>query len=356
MKRPVLISILGLIVLLSAGLLAFLTIEGRSPPVAPEAASEGGYDRERARQEARIAVAEAEARKAEAERAALKKAASVPSFDVVRIDAEGNAVMAGKATPGATVSILDGGQVIGEVKADGHGEWVYLPEKALPTGSRELSLRVVTPEGVTQESKDVVVLVVPEHKGEKTLAVRTDREGQGGSEVLQGAAPLSSEMAVTIDAVDYDEAGKIVASGRGPEKGVVHFYMDNTFLGRVVLDDRGHWRMSPEQAASAGSHVLRADLVDAQGKVVAREEIPFTRVEVNGMPEGVRVVVQPGNNLWLLARRAYGRGHAYTVIYDANKGQIRNPDLIYPGQIFVMPKDRSEELERQREKEASRKK
>ena len=50
-----------------------------------------------------------------------------------------------------------------------------------------------------------------------------------------------------------------------------------------------------------------------------------------------RVVIQPGNNLWRIAHHTYGEGTRYTVIFDANKDQIRDPDLIYPGQIFTVP-------------------
>ncbi|MEL7488070.1 MAG: LysM peptidoglycan-binding domain-containing protein, partial [Pseudomonadota bacterium] len=50
-------------------------------------------------------------------------------------------------------------------------------------------------------------------------------------------------------------------------------------------------------------------------------------------------IVQPGNSLWRIARRAYGSGFQYTVIYEANADQIRDPDLIYPGQIFEVPED-----------------
>ena len=49
------------------------------------------------------------------------------------------------------------------------------------------------------------------------------------------------------------------------------------------------------------------------------------------------VVIQPGNNLWRISRVIYGRGIEYTVIYQANRDQIRDPDLIYPGQIFLTP-------------------
>jgi len=52
-----------------------------------------------------------------------------------------------------------------------------------------------------------------------------------------------------------------------------------------------------------------------------------------------RVVVR-GDSLWRISRSTYGRGARYSVIYKANRDQIRDPDLIYPGQIFVLPRKR----------------
>ncbi|MDE0941760.1 MAG: LysM peptidoglycan-binding domain-containing protein, partial [Alphaproteobacteria bacterium] len=43
------------------------------------------------------------------------------------------------------------------------------------------------------------------------------------------------------------------------------------------------------------------------------------------------------NSLWRIARRVYGSGVRYTVIYQANDSQIRDPDLIFPGQVFNLP-------------------
>jgi nucleoid-associated protein YgaU len=55
------------------------------------------------------------------------------------------------------------------------------------------------------------------------------------------------------------------------------------------------------------------------------------------LPKEGNVTVASGNSLWRIARRAYGNGVDYIAIYQANKGQIRNPDLIYPGQTFKLP-------------------
>lgn len=47
--------------------------------------------------------------------------------------------------------------------------------------------------------------------------------------------------------------------------------------------------------------------------------------------------VSRGDSLWRISQRALGAGQRYAVIYRANKQQIRNPNLIYPGQVIVLP-------------------
>jgi len=51
-----------------------------------------------------------------------------------------------------------------------------------------------------------------------------------------------------------------------------------------------------------------------------------------------RLHVVRGDNLWNIARAHYGEGFRFTMIFDANKDQIRDPNLIYPGQVFSLPK------------------
>nr|WP_249327822.1 LysM peptidoglycan-binding domain-containing protein [Devosia litorisediminis] len=50
-----------------------------------------------------------------------------------------------------------------------------------------------------------------------------------------------------------------------------------------------------------------------------------------------KAIIRRGDNLWTIARRVYGEGIKYTTIYEANTGQIRDPDRIYPGQVFNLP-------------------
>ena len=95
----------------------------------------------------------------------------------------------------------------------------------------------------------------------------------------------------------------------------------------------------PRTPIVPGTYTLRADQSGPDDKVTARAEIPFSRAEiVPDLVPGSFVVVQPGNSLWRLARRTYGHGTTYTLIYEANKDHIRDPDMIFPGQIFQLPK------------------
>ena len=74
----------------------------------------------------------------------------------------------------------------------------------------------------------------------------------------------------------------------------------------------------------------------------AQPAVP-TMVAVSvGSPDAQRfasgkAIIRRGDNLWTIARRVYGEGVKYTTIYEANSGQIRDPDRIYPGQVFSLP-------------------
>ena len=121
-------------------------------------------------------------------------------------------------------------------------------------------------------------------------------------------------------------------------------YIDNKIVGESTADKSRAWEVRPPASLPAGNYTLRVDQLDTAGKVASRVELPFTRVSADKVLAAsaarYRVVVQPGNSLWRIARRVYGRGMLYTVIYRANDEQIRDPDMIYPGQVFDLPETR----------------
>jgi nucleoid-associated protein YgaU len=278
-----------------------------------------------------------------------------PSFDIVRVEPSGDAVIAGRAEPGSLVILLDGEEEIGRITADETGAWVIIVKRPLDPGDHQLGLRAVMPDGSEHLSETLVIVSVPEptlevasgEAGEEQvaaaesqpLAVETQREGLSASRVLQQPedAGLRDE-ALLLNAVDYDADGFVIISGRAQPGARVVVYLDEKPLGTVVADANGHWQLAPDTPVASGLHRLRVDQVDDSGDVLARVATLFSRAELaGGFPEDRFVIVQPGNSLWRIARRTYGQGVQYSVIFQANDDQIVDPDMIFPGQIFLVP-------------------
>lgn len=273
-------------------------------------------------------------------------AADSPTFDIVRINPQGDTVMAGRAKPGTRVEIYDGDQKIGEVESDRRGEWVFVPETPLAPGNRRLTLVMRDKDGTATPSSSDVLVVVPERgQGGQIMAMRVPKEGQPGSiEILQRPADESLPTAgesqkFSVDAVDYDAEGKLEIVGKAPPGALVQLYLDNQFLGRSKTDDRGQWSLKPAKPVGPGNYQLRADQIEEDGKVVARAEVHFARSQpLQDVKPGSLVVVRDGNSLWRIARSTYGDGLKYTSIFEANRDQIKDADLIFPGQVFKLPK------------------
>jgi nucleoid-associated protein YgaU len=315
-----------------------------------------------------------------------------PRFDVVRVGARGSAVVAGRAAPGAEVILLaDNGRELGRARADRRGEFVILPAEALPPGAMELSLRARLGDQ-EMAGPDTVVLIVPDtapqiaeaprpapttepsasaqaqaaerpaQQAQAAPAAPAERPAQaqapaptgplavlipGRSEaaaprllqVPEPAPPTGTAPRLGIDSVEYDQSGSMRFAGGATPGARLRLYVDDQHIGEAVADALGRWVFQPESQPSIGRHRLRVDqLSPTDGRVLARAEVPFQREELPAEAFAEqRIVVQPGNNLWRIARATYGRGIRFTVIYQANKEQIADPNKIYPGQVFTLP-------------------
>jgi nucleoid-associated protein YgaU len=275
-----------------------------------------------------------------------------PSFDVVKVGPTGTAVIAGRAEPGSKVIVRDGDKVIGEVTADRRGEWVLVPDRPIGPGDRLLSLEASGPNGdATVKSDETVALSIspPKPGGNETaLAVVVPRNGNGAARVLQrpdGSSPSSQgtpsadkPLALSMDALEYDDQGRIVLSGRATPGATVQIYAGNQPLATATADAAGEWSATSTRVVAPGRVELRLDQLGKDARVVQRIVVPFAQAAAADLMPGQSYTVQPGNNLWQISRRAYGVGTRYLIIYSANLSQIRDPERIYPGQVFKLPK------------------
>ena len=289
---------------------------------------------------------------------------AAPSFDIVRIAPGGQTVIAGRAAPGAEVEIRSGERMIDRVRADRRGDWVAVPPEPLAAGVQELSLAARVENRPAVDSAEVLVIAVPDppppeialsaldeppqpqpaqvaaESGDEAFAVALPREGAGKGRILQAPGRISSDGALALVMLDYDDAGRIRLSGEASAGAALRIYVDNEPAGATVVGPSGRWDAVLEHTLTPGDYTLRLDQLGGSGKPDARLETPFTRVSqppVAGDVQVDYVIVQPGNSLWRIARRVLGEGVRYVHIYEANQAQIRDPDLIYPGQVFEVP-------------------
>jgi nucleoid-associated protein YgaU len=300
-------------------------------------------------------MAAAPATNAPAPVAQAEAAPPKPSFDIVRVNPQGGAVMAGRAAPGAEVTVAENGKAIGSTKADDAGQWVLLPQKPISPGNSELTVASREPDQKPVEGAAPVVILMPERPAAApstatngpTLATASPpapvvllTPNDAAPRLLQPPpvlADTSRGRTLGLATVDYTDQGDIRFAGTAPPGTTVRTYIDNKPMGDAAADDSGHWTLVPHDAVATGDHQLRLDAL-GKGGVTSRIELPFQRAELS--PQTIApgsVIVQPGQNLWRIARGAYGRGVQYVVIYQANRDQIRDPNLIYPGQVFAMP-------------------
>jgi nucleoid-associated protein YgaU len=368
--------------------------------------------------------------------------ATRPTFDVVRVEPGGEAIVAGRAAPGSEVELLANGNVIDRTQANEAGEFVLMPPPLQP-GSHELALRTKD-----AGSRQAVTVSVPQQGGGEVLVV----VGEPGkpSQVVQAGAPqgphagalsqvpgyvqtpAGADTPLRIGAVEA-ESGRLFVQGSGPPGGKTVIYLNEAPLAEATVGPDGRWSLTVSKGLSAGEYRIRIDQTGPDGKVIARAEVPFTSqtaalahstpapeapaqtsaaelapkpvsaspsvamapaanpapaesspAPAASAPEAPAVAAAPpsaapattplapppppapetaaaqqepaatasanpvvsqvetfevkrGDSLWQISRQLYGAGMRYSTIYEANTDQIRDPDRIYPGQIFVVP-------------------
>jgi nucleoid-associated protein YgaU len=209
------------------------------------------------------------------------------TFDIARIEPSGDAVIAGRAAPGASVELLRDGELHDRVVADQSGQFVMVPPRLAP-GDHVLTLRSRQPDGEQATSKQSVVVAT-----------------------LQPNLEVRSVVAV----MRPDKANVVLSNLVAP-----------TSIGSPVVEEMVEVAKQQDIAGSGEPHAAAVTAVSEGGSP-----------SVVAVPKITSTVVSRGDSLWRISRASYGTGRRYAVIFGANREQIRNPNRIYPGQIFVLP-------------------
>jgi nucleoid-associated protein YgaU len=312
-----------------------------------------------------------------------------PSFDIVRVEPTGEMVIGGRGEPGADMTLLTDGKPFDTAKVGPNGQFAMVP-KPLEPGPHTLTLSMKTTDGQTVPSTQNVSVDVPETKKAPLLVAKTEAgkptqiltqntpeaSAQGTTNKAAGTASdastktpdaMAGRAIVAITVVEAEDTGTLYAAGKAAAGATVRLYLNDTYLAAADVGADAAWSLKIAKGVVPGQYKVRVDDVDAAtGKVLSRAEVNFdfaaklaessvaqaaepqaAATVANTAPKASAAVVvdsietatvSRGDSLWRISRKTYGSGYRYTVIHQANQEQIRDPDLIYPGQIFVLPK------------------
>lgn len=288
------------------------------------------------------------------------------SLDLVNVSPDGIVVLSGQATAGTHIEIYHGDRLIATAKVNAKGDWVAIPDEALAPGTYMLTVTAITEDGVVILSNHGVVLVIPENRDEAPLValVPVDEAVQMQAELLQ--SPLTEDVddsvisvtdspvitvdptvpadmvadpslppKVTIRMIDALADNRMAVSGFRQGQGNIAVLIDQ-MPASVTISPEGY--LAETDIPDKDQFPVKVTMTDDDDQLLASARIILSKAKLDETLSGnALVVVQKGDALWRIAYRTYGKGIRYVDIYSSNAGEIENPDLIYPDQIFIIP-------------------
>ncbi|CAN7242651.1 LysM peptidoglycan-binding domain-containing protein [Neorhizobium tomejilense] len=316
---------------------------------------------------------------------------AAPELRVTAVEIEGNKIfVAGNTKAGTLLRGQADGRPIGTAQAGQDGSFVIEGAIDLAVGDHRIGVEVVGAGG-----QALVRVEVPFNRpaGDQVAAVAAPQAANNGMSAADsgafdklrnetvrafnllrglydnGRVPSAEQMAAARSATSIALKSlseyRLPADAAASARVLAETTVQNAAAAVAALD------ALPKDVASVGAGLKRIGemIARAVGPTIARElqgvqattAAPMTVTDASGtrtiqqepltQSERSSVIIRRGDTLWQISRRVYGQGVRYTTIYLANEAQIRNPDVIQPGQIFGVPDAAlpdAEELHRQR--------
>lgn len=212
--------------------------------------------------------------------------------------------IAGTGLPGTNVHIYIDGKFLGKTKVGAEGSYVFEGIGGLDAGRH-----AVRADMVGENSTDVMARAVVSLLHEPVASVKIAKAAPKET-MVEKAAETASKTVNPVPKSEMNSAmKKEVAMAAKPE---------DAKIGAATVKST----KEPMKMAAVEEKVETAS--DTTGSVAE-------------ITTGSSVIIRKGDSLWRVSQRRYGQGVRYTTIFEANRDQIRDPNLIYPGQIFEIP-------------------
>ncbi len=273
--------------------------------------------------------------------------------EIARVKPDGSAVVVGNAPPGAAISVFEDTLLLGKTTADANGEWVVVLEKRLGPGQHLISVAAELEDATTllaetsiaieiyadQTSKPLVALL-PENQTEMPVLLQSpdDQLPDTGDDTQTVAVAAIARIGPRSLVWQGEDQITIAGHSRGGVR--VSVSANGTYFGDALVLVDGGWQVNGAVDKNRQNHRLEFTLINNAEQAVAHYLLPIRSRDLQkGLDGSQLVVVNKGDALWRIAFRSFGEGVRYIDIVRKNTSDISNPDLIYPNQIFSLPKN-----------------
>ena len=251
------------------------------------------------------------------------------TFDIVRLDPNGDVIIAGETLPDTEVNIYDGNEKLASVISDSSGDWVWISENPLSPGIKRFTLKSFKDDKEFLSEQQIIILREKDNK-EMSRIIRFTQNSN--IEILNNTNNTSS---LFLDIVEFDENKSLTITGRAAPNSDIKIFLTENLKAETTSNKNGKWSVKFDNLNFLGYDLeittnLDNQLVKLKTKIFKKKIDPQIFLER-------QVIVQNGNSLWRIARKTLGGGIFYSEIYKNNADKITNPNLIFPGQVFNIP-------------------
>ena len=255
-------------------------------------------------------------------------------FDIIRITPYGDAVIAGSTEPNIEILIYDYKTKLAKVISDANGEWVWISPIPLKKGIKKLHLSHIDKFGKKHNSDQNLLIFLDGDLNTTPLVAKFLDSNGTDLEILN----LGNIKGLSVELVNYLPNETIMISGRMIPNNSVNFFVKNNLVGTIDSDEQGKWNFIYKLKPFDKNFNLEIKTSFLEKNLEIIIPIKNKKIDIE-LFKSEKIIVQDGNSLWRIARKTLGGGIYYTDIYKNNASIISDPNLIYPGQVFLIPKN-----------------
>ena len=221
------------------------------------------------------------------------------TFDVVRINKNGDVIIAGKTLPDTELYLFDGNDKLATLNSDSHGDWMWMSEDPLKPGIKRFNLKL-SKNKENFSSQNNVIILVEKNKPKFPKIIKFSSNDNAGINILTSEKKLNG---LGLDTIEYYEDKKLKISGRATPNSKIELFLSDIVYEETFADLDGVWKIELNEIEFL-KYELKIETHINNEKIAIKTSI-LEDFKSSLLIEK-KIVVEDGNSLWRIAKRTLG--------------------------------------------------